>query len=113
MAAIIDPTSLGFLLAENRSQPMHVAGLQLFEPPADAPPDFARGLYEAALEVEEVAPLFRKRPRQSLRAFAMRTREDLEQVTRREPSLTWSDPRGPAHDLQFVAEERSRDVPAS
>jgi diacylglycerol O-acyltransferase / wax synthase len=69
VAAIIDPTSLGFLLAENRSQPMHVAGLQLFEPPADAPPDFARGLYESALEVEDVAPLFRKHPHQSIRTL--------------------------------------------
>ena len=34
----IDPTSAAFLLAENRSQPMHVGGLQLFEPPADAGP---------------------------------------------------------------------------
>jgi diacylglycerol O-acyltransferase len=62
MAAIIDPTSLGFLLAETRSQPMHVAGLQLFEKPEDAGDDFARRLFESALAVEEIAPLFKKRP---------------------------------------------------
>jgi diacylglycerol O-acyltransferase / wax synthase len=62
MAAIIDPTSLGFLLAETRSQPMHVAGLQLFEKPEDAGDDFPRQLFESALEVEEIAPLFKKRP---------------------------------------------------
>jgi diacylglycerol O-acyltransferase len=62
MAAIIDPTSLGFLLAETRSQPMHVAGLQLFEKPEDAGDDFARQLFESALDIEEIAPLFRKRP---------------------------------------------------
>ncbi|RZI80634.1 MAG: wax ester/triacylglycerol synthase family O-acyltransferase, partial [Microbacterium sp.] len=62
MPTTIDPTSLAFLLAENRNQPMHVAGLQLFEKPADAGPHFARELYEAALDTEEVAPLFRKRP---------------------------------------------------
>lgn len=66
MATTIDPTSLAFLLAENRNQPMHVAGLQLFEKPADAGPHFARELYEAALDTEEVAPLFRKRPTRSL-----------------------------------------------
>ncbi len=66
MAASIDPTSLAFLLAESRSQPMHVAGLQLFEPPADAGPEFARSLYESALGIDEVAPLFRKRPFHSL-----------------------------------------------
>lgn len=62
MAAIIDPTSLGFLLAENRSQPMHVAGLQLFEKPPDAGDDFPRQLFESALGVEEIGPLFRKHP---------------------------------------------------
>jgi diacylglycerol O-acyltransferase len=62
MPAIIDPTSLGFLLAETRSQPMHVAGLQLFEKPDDAGDDFARRLFESALAVEEIAPLFKKRP---------------------------------------------------
>ena len=66
MPTTIDPTSLGFLLAENRNQPMHVAGLQLFEKPADAGPHFARELYESALDTEEVAPLFRKRPTRSL-----------------------------------------------
>lgn len=62
MAMTIDPTSLGFLLAENRSQPMHVAGLQLFERPADAGDDFARNLFESALAIEEISPLFRRRP---------------------------------------------------
>ena len=62
MAAIIDPTSLGFLLAETRSQPMHVAGLQLFEKPADVGDEFARQLFESALDIDEIAPLFKKRP---------------------------------------------------
>ncbi|MGO4257939.1 WS/DGAT/MGAT family O-acyltransferase [Marmoricola sp. RAF53] len=66
MPSPIDPTSLAFLLAENRNQPMHVAGLQLFDPPADAGPDFARSLYESALGIEEVGPLFRKHPHHSL-----------------------------------------------
>jgi diacylglycerol O-acyltransferase len=64
--AAIDPTSLGFLLAENRNQPMHVAGLQLFERPADAGDDYARQLFESALAVEEISPLFKKRPFVSL-----------------------------------------------
>ncbi|MCX6395875.1 MAG: wax ester/triacylglycerol synthase family O-acyltransferase [Propionibacteriales bacterium] len=66
MPAPIDPTSLAFLLTENRNQPMHVAGLQLFEKPADAGPHFARELYESALATEDVAPLFRKRPSRSI-----------------------------------------------
>jgi diacylglycerol O-acyltransferase len=62
VAMTIDPTSLGFLLAENRNQPMHVAGLQLFEKPEGAGDDYARRVFESALDVEEIAPLFKKRP---------------------------------------------------
>ena len=46
MAVPIDPTSAGFLFAENRQMPMHVGGLQLFEKPEGAPRDYARKLYE-------------------------------------------------------------------
>jgi diacylglycerol O-acyltransferase len=66
VAAIIDPTSLGFLLAETRAQPMHVAGLQLFEKPGDAGEDFARELFESAVAIEEIAPLFKKHPSMSV-----------------------------------------------
>jgi diacylglycerol O-acyltransferase len=58
----MDPTSAGFLFAENRRQPMHVGGLQLFEKPEDAPRDYTRQLYEQFSEVDEIAPLFLKRP---------------------------------------------------
>ena len=36
MVTPIDPTAVGFLLAENRTQPMHVGGLQLFKKPVGA-----------------------------------------------------------------------------
>ena len=36
MPTPMDPTSTGFLFAENRSQPMHVGGLQLFHKPEGA-----------------------------------------------------------------------------
>lgn len=79
MPTTIDPTSLAFLLAENRNQPMHVAGLQLFEKPEDAGPHFARDLYESALDTEEVAPLFRKRPTRSLSSLGQWAWTDDEQ----------------------------------
>jgi diacylglycerol O-acyltransferase len=79
MAVPIDPPSVAFLLAENRNQPMHVAGLQLFELPEDAPPDFARELYESALAETDVAPLFRKRPYRSLRTAGQWTWTEDEQ----------------------------------
>jgi diacylglycerol O-acyltransferase len=58
----MDPTSAAFLYAESRQQPMHVAGLQLFEKPEDAPRDYARRIYESMSQVDELAPLFLKRP---------------------------------------------------
>jgi len=63
----IDPASVAFLIAESRSVPMHVGGLQLFETPEDAGPGYVRGIYERWLaEAEDVAPLFLKHPRRSL-----------------------------------------------
>jgi diacylglycerol O-acyltransferase len=67
MPTSIDPPSLAFLIAENRNQPMHVAGLQLFETPDDAPADFARQTFDNAINTTEVSPLFRKRPYRSVR----------------------------------------------
>ena len=58
----IDPTSAGFLLAENRSMPMHVGGLQLFEKPEGAGRNYIREMFEAMRDVEEIAPLFLKHP---------------------------------------------------
>lgn len=62
MPVPIDPTSAGFLYAENRRQPMHVGGLQLFEKPEGAPRDYVRQLYESMSQYHDVAPLFLKRP---------------------------------------------------
>jgi diacylglycerol O-acyltransferase len=59
----MSPTSSLFLVPENREQPMHVGGLQLFVPPEGAGPDYLRGLYQEALaHPDEVSPLFRRRP---------------------------------------------------
>ncbi len=66
MPVPIDPTSAAFLLAENRRQPMHVGGLQLFRKPEGAPRDYARQMYQSMAAVEKIAPLFLKRPRRSL-----------------------------------------------
>jgi len=63
----IAPASVAFLIAENRTMPMHVAGLQLFEKPGGAPRNYARQVYEQMIGVEEMAPLFLKRPVRSLR----------------------------------------------
>ncbi|HZK37071.1 MAG TPA: wax ester/triacylglycerol synthase domain-containing protein, partial [Aeromicrobium sp.] len=51
-----------FLLAESREHPMHVGGLQLFKPPEDAGPDYVSDILEQLRQVENVTPLFRKRP---------------------------------------------------
>lgn len=66
MVTPIDPTSAAFLLAENRSQPMHVGGLQLFEKPEGAGRDYTRQMYEAMRDESEIRPLFLKHPHRSL-----------------------------------------------
>jgi len=64
----IDPPSVAFLLAESKNQPMHVGGLQLYEKPEDAGPDFVRELFERAKSSEdEIMPLFLKHPYRSVR----------------------------------------------
>jgi diacylglycerol O-acyltransferase len=65
--APMPPTDAMFLLAESRERPMHVGGLQLFRPPEGSDPDFLPKLYRDAIQVDEVAPLFRRRPRRTLR----------------------------------------------
>ncbi|QWF23408.1 wax ester/triacylglycerol synthase family O-acyltransferase [Nocardioides sp. LMS-CY] len=66
MASLIDPTGTAFLLAESRTMPMHVGGLHLFERPEGAGRDYGRQMYESMRDVDEVAPLFLKRPHRSL-----------------------------------------------
>ena len=66
MIAPMDPTSSGFLFAENRQQPMHVGGLQLFRKPEGAGSNFLKDLYDEMLTHDEPAPLFAKRPHRSL-----------------------------------------------
>src|SRR3954454_2841885 len=67
VATPIDPTSAGFLLAENRNMPMHVAGLHLFEKPEGAGREYARQMFEQMRDEEEIAPLFLKHPYRSIR----------------------------------------------
>lgn len=67
MATPIDPTAVGFLLAENRSMPMHVGGLQLFEKPEGAGRGYTREMFEAMRDVEQIRPLFLKHPHRSVR----------------------------------------------
>lgn len=56
------PTDSIFLLAESREHPMHVGGLQLFKPPADAGPDFVQEMLNGFRQVDDVAPAFLRRP---------------------------------------------------
>src|SRR4051794_26599380 len=63
----MSPTDSVFLTVESAQTPMHVGGLELFEPPADfsSPAElFAR--LSSGGAAEDVAPLFRKRARRSL-----------------------------------------------
>jgi diacylglycerol O-acyltransferase / wax synthase len=76
----IDPTSTAFLLAESRSQPMHVGALQLFENPEDGGPDFTQRMYQSLLATEKIAPLFRKHPYRSAKTGGLLTWRDDDQL---------------------------------
>jgi diacylglycerol O-acyltransferase / wax synthase len=59
---LISPTDALFLIGESREHPMHVAGLQLFEPPEGSGHDFIRELHEAIVGNDDFQPTFRKHP---------------------------------------------------
>jgi diacylglycerol O-acyltransferase len=61
---LIAPTDSIFLLTESREHPMHVGGLQLFEPPEGAGPAFPRQIYETLIAQSDFQPTFLKRPAQ-------------------------------------------------
>ena len=75
----MDPTSSGFLFAENRHQPMHVGGLQLFEKPEGAGRNFVKDLFADMLAYDQAAPLFSKRPHRSVATGAQWTWKDDDQ----------------------------------
>jgi diacylglycerol O-acyltransferase len=56
--SLIDDT---FLRLESRRQPLHIGMLMLFEPPADAPPDFAARLAERLRQSTATVPPFNQR----------------------------------------------------
>ncbi|OBK71246.1 wax ester/triacylglycerol synthase family O-acyltransferase [Mycobacterium sp. 1274761.0] len=66
----ISPTDAMFLVGESREHPMHVGGLQLFEPPEGSGPDFVRELHETIVENDEFQPTFRKHPGKFLGGIA-------------------------------------------
>ncbi|TFV57173.1 wax ester/triacylglycerol synthase family O-acyltransferase [Mycobacterium sp. PS03-16] len=60
---LISPTDSMFLLAESREHPMHVGGLQLFEPPDGVSgADFLREIHRQMVTQTEFQPTFRKHP---------------------------------------------------
>ena len=79
MVTPIDPTSAGFLLAENRNMPMHVGGLQLFEKPDGAGRNYIREMFEEMRDVDEIAPLFLKHPYRSIKTGGQLVWRDDEQ----------------------------------
>ena len=78
---LVSAPDLPFLLTESRSTPMHVGGLQVFELPKGAGPEWLRDQYAAMLAHEDIAPLFRQRPYRSLRTggqWAWRDDDELD-----------------------------------
>ena len=67
---LISPVDSMFLLGESREHPMHVAGLQLFEPPDGADSDYIRNLYQDLVARDDVSSTFRKHPAEFLGGIA-------------------------------------------
>jgi diacylglycerol O-acyltransferase len=59
---LISPADSVFLLGESREHPMHVGGLQLFEPPDGAGLEFVREFYDRLVAQQDFQPTFLKRP---------------------------------------------------
>ncbi|CAM2942795.1 wax ester/triacylglycerol synthase family O-acyltransferase [Mycobacterium simiae] len=58
----MSPTDGIFLLGESREHPMHVGGLQLYEPPQGTGREFVREFYDALVAQRDFQPTFLKRP---------------------------------------------------
>ncbi|HMD10758.1 MAG TPA: wax ester/triacylglycerol synthase domain-containing protein, partial [Marmoricola sp.] len=54
-------------MTENRTMPMHVGGLALYDKPEGAGRNYTRDLYQQMLDVDEIAPLFLKHPKRSVK----------------------------------------------
>ncbi|MEV6095260.1 wax ester/triacylglycerol synthase family O-acyltransferase [Nocardia sp. NPDC051981] len=67
---LLNPLDAIFLAIESREHPMHVGGLQLFEPPADAGPEFTHELFEAMAAKTDVRTRFRRKPSRLLGGFS-------------------------------------------
>ena len=63
---LIAPLDAMFLLSESREHPMHVAGLQVFEPPGGAGGDYLRDIYQQLVVRDDVSQTFRKHPAELL-----------------------------------------------
>jgi WS/DGAT/MGAT family acyltransferase len=59
---LITPADSIFLLGESREHPMHVGGIQLFEPPHGTGGDFLREAFDVLVAETDVQPTFRKHP---------------------------------------------------
>ena len=67
---LISPLDAMFLLGESREHPMHVAGLQVFEPPDGAGSDYVRDIYQELVVRDDVSRTFRKHPAELLGGIA-------------------------------------------
>ncbi|MGH3748172.1 MAG: wax ester/triacylglycerol synthase domain-containing protein, partial [Micromonosporaceae bacterium] len=65
-----------FLLGESREHPLHVGGLQLYQLPEGAGPDYVSEQHRALLAETDLLPLFRRRPGRALSSLGQWTWAD-------------------------------------
>lgn len=62
MGKFAPPEAVVLLLLESKEHPMHLGMLEMFRPPEDAEPDFARRLYETLRSFSDVSPAYSGHP---------------------------------------------------
>ena len=67
----MSPVDAGMMLIESREHPMHVSGLLLVTPPDGVTStDFARSIYDSFRDVEEIRPVYRRKPGKLFSGFS-------------------------------------------
>ncbi|WP_068270334.1 WS/DGAT/MGAT family O-acyltransferase, partial [Aldersonia kunmingensis] len=74
------PSDSIFLLGESREHPLHVGGLQLYEPPEDAGPEYTREVYESLLAHTDTHPIYRLRPAQPVGTLGQFRMTEVDEV---------------------------------
>ncbi len=67
MTQFAPPEAVALLLLESSEHPMHLGMLEMYRPPEDSGPDFARGVYDTIRSFRDVGPAYAGHPAKTRR----------------------------------------------